>query len=131
MNLEKISIILIVICFVAAGFFTSCMKASRTTPEELKGITIGEEVKVVCEIKEVNGDTLTLEVLTGGKDYNQRSGFFLKAVGWKNAKIIMGKPENIEVGGIAHFAGTKTADDRISLLKIVNLTGYVKGPKTE
>lgn len=132
MNLKRLIILLLVIVLAIAGVYVFrykiMMKPARTTPAELAGIAIGSEVKVVCEIKKVESDKLTLEVLTSAPDYNQRTGFFLQATGWKNAKIIMGKPENIKTGGIAHFAGTKTADDRISISKIVNLTGYVKGP---
>ena len=132
MNLKRLIIILSIVVLAIAGAYVFrykiMMKPARTTPAELKGIAVGEEVKVVCEIKEVEDDKLTLEVLTGAPEYSQRTGSFLEATGWKDAKIIMGKIIDVKKNDIAQFYGTKAGNNQISLVRIVILTKFIKGP---
>ena len=131
MKLKKLVIVLIVIGLVIAGAFIYrykiMMKPAQTTPAEFERIAIGSDIKVVCEITEMEGDKLTLEVLTGAPDYNKRTDSFLQAVGVKDAKIIMGKLEDIKKGGIAQFSGIKVGDNQLSLERIVILTNFIKG----
>ena len=131
MKPKKLAIVLIVIWLVIAGTFIYrykiMMKPAQTTPAEFERIAIGSDIKVVCEITEMEGDKLTLEVLTGAPDYNKRTDSFLQAVGVKDAKIIMGKLEDIKKGGIAQFSGIKVGDNQLSLERIVILTNFIKG----
>ena len=108
----------------------SMMKPADTKAVEVQQVEVGQSVSVVAQIIEIDGDTLTIEVLEGnGYDvFDKRTGTFFKMEKSANTEIVMGKPEDIFVGAIAQFDGVKLDADKISLQKVVILTGYVTGP---
>ena len=110
----------------------SMMKPADTKAVEVQQVEVGQSVSVVAQIIEIDGDVLTIEVLEGnGYDvFDKRTGTFFKMEKSANTEIVMGKPEDIFVGAIAQFDGVKLDADKISLQKVVILTGYVTGPST-
>ena len=110
----------------------SMMKPADTKAVEIQQVEVGQSVSVVAQIIEIDGDILTIEVLEGnGYDvFDKRTGTFFKMEKSANTEIVMGKPEDIFVGAIAQFDGVKLDADKISLQKVVVLTGYVTGPST-
>ncbi len=118
--------IVVVLSVAWFGLQTMTMQASRTRADQLPGIPVGGQVSVVGQIKSVQGNMVTFEVLQG-KDYDQRSGALVQAERGAD-RIAMGTEPDVKVGGIAQFEGKKTGIDRLKLERIVILTGFVKGP---
>ncbi len=110
----------------------SMMKPADTKAVEVQQVEVGQSVSVVAQIIEIDGNTLTIEVLEGnGYDvFDKRTGTFFKMEQSANTEIVMGKPADIFVGAIAQFDGVKLDADKIDIQKIVILTGYVTGPPT-
>ena len=122
----------VVILLVATMILPSMMKPADTKAVEVQQVEVGQSFSVVAQIIEINGDTLTIEVLEGnGYDvFDKRTGTFFEMEQSADTEIVMGKPEDVFVGAIAQFDGVKLDAEKISLQKIVILTGYVTGPPT-
>lgn len=122
----------VVILLVATMIMPSMMKPADTKAVEVQQVEIGQSVSVVAQVIEIDGDTLTIEVLEGnGYDvFDKRTSTFFKMERSSSTEIVMGKPEDIFVGAIAQFDGVKSDTDKIDIQKIVILTGYVTGPPT-
>lgn len=108
----------------------SMMRPASTSPDQVQQIAPDGRVSVVGQVVEVDGNTLTVEVLEGnGYDvFDRRTGLFLQAEQTPEMKIVMGEAADVQVGAIAQFDGTKVGADGIRLSRIVILTGYVEGP---
>lgn len=122
----------VVILLVATMILPSMMKPADTKAVEVQQVEVGQSFSVVAQIIEINGDTLTIEVLEGnGYDvFDKRTGTFFEMERSADTEIVMGKPEDVFVRAIAQFDGVKLDAEKISLQKIVILTGYVTGPPT-
>jgi hypothetical protein len=120
----------VVILLAAMLISPSMMKPADTKAVEVQQVEVGQSVSVVAQVIEINGDTLTIEVLEGnGYDvFDKSTGTFFKMEKSADTEIVMGKSEDVFVGAIAQFDGVKLEADKISLQKIVILTGYVTGP---
>ncbi len=107
--------------------FNVTMKPAIPKIDPLAAIAVGDPVDVVGEVVSLNGQAITLEVLSGD-DYDQRTGKLLKAVRTGEERFAMGSEADLKVGAITQLDGYKVNDDTFHLSRIVILTGYVKGP---
>jgi hypothetical protein len=122
----------VILLFIAMMIRPSMMKPADTKAVEVQQVEVGQSVSVVAQVIEIDGDTLTIEVLEGnGYDvFDKRTGTFFKMEKSADTEIVMGKLADVFIGAIAQFDGVKLDADKISLQKVVILTGYVTGPST-
>jgi hypothetical protein len=108
----------------------STMNPADTTANELEQSPAGESVSVVGQVTEINSNVLTVEILEGnGKDvFDKRTGQFLKVEWSPQTEMVMGTADDVIVGALAQFNGTKLEDGTITVQQIVILTGFVQGP---
>lgn len=122
-----LAIVLLAVMFV----MPSMMKPANTSPNMIEQIPVNGKVSVVAQVVKLDGNNLKIELLQGnGYDvFDERTGVFLQAERAPEMKIVMGKPDDVRLGAIAQFDGTKLDANTIRLSRIVVLTGYVQGPK--
>ena len=87
----------------------------------------GEKTKVVIEIASAADGTIKGKVLQKKSEtvYGRTNSEAL--VHWNGqAKIVMGKEDDVHAGAVVHVTGTTGKDHSIRAEQIVILTGYVK-----
>ena len=124
-------ILVLVTAILLTHTATAPSAAADATPGDVFSAPNGSLVEFVGQVAQVNGNTLTVEVLeSSGADnvFDQRTGQFIYVVENSTPEFVMGTADDIFVGALAQFRGTKIDSNHISVDRIVILTGYVTGP---
>ena len=129
-GVSLIAVGLLAIVFVlwnAARKAGSMAAAASSDEQQFAQAAAGEKTKIVIEIASSANGTIKGKVLQKKSEtvYTRTNSEAL--VHWgAQAKIVMGKEDDVHAGAIVHVTGAAGKDHSIAAEQIVILTGYVK-----
>jgi|SRR5271166_1892248 len=103
------------------------MQTQAASHAEFVQMKAQDDAKIVVEVTEAAEGRIHGKLLEKDDETHYRRTANPADITWgKDAKIVMGKAEDIHAGAIVHVTGRVGADHGVQAAQIVILTGYVR-----